>query len=84
MLPENRHLEKTFFCKSFGPVGVGTFRPPGPLGPLGPGPFGPRALGPRALGPRALGPKKVQINAKVVKKTQKDIKINQEVIILKK
>ena len=66
---------------SAGPVSLGPS--PGPVGP-GPGPVGPGPVGPWALGPRALGPKKVQINAEVGKKTQKDIKINQEVIILKK
>ena len=49
-----------------------------PTGRLCGGYGGARARGPRARGPRALGPKKI------VQKLQKDVKINQEVIILKK
>ena len=46
--------------------------------------FGPRALGPRALGPRARGPRASANKHKSRQKTQEDIKINKEVIILKK
>ena len=53
-----------------------------PMGPWAHGPVSPWALGP--MGPWALGPKKVQINTKDGKKTHKYIKINKEVIILKK
>ena len=53
MLPENRHLEKTVFCKSFGPVGVGTFSPLGPLGPWALGPKGPENP-PTPTGPNDL------------------------------
>ena len=43
-----------------------------------------RSKGLWPLGPGPLGARKVQKNTKVVQKSQKDVKIKQEVVILKK